>query len=343
VENIFWKAIALGVGGKTSTGYGLGGYNDSHPATVSKHKFDVALIGQGVSPTLRSDEPEFRPNLFKASLRGHLKRLLGGVTKDSRGIDQEIDRLFGSSTSPGALSIFWQQQKDVVYDDYEKTKTFKGEGILLLDAKEQKDVDFMEQVLKFAFVMGGFGKSWRRASHELFHPTYQKFEIGCHWQMMSLGDLNRLNITSSNDLAKFLQSLHDSCRQKFASNAVDYQSWREAWHPDRVTVYAKQTQESQAISLFHDDTFKTTPAIGGKNVGDKRPKFMSHVWHRMLPIGEGKYLEIVTIFHGDRSQWKHRDKGDQLKPFLGKIDAKGLVYVWGKENPLQENLRLNRK
>ena len=340
VENIFWKAIAFGIGGKTSTGYGLGGYNDNHPAVAPISKANVALIGQGVSPTLRSDEPEFRPNLFKASLRGHVKRLLGGVTKDVGIIDKEVERLFGSSSDFGVLKIFWEQQKDVVYGDFGQTKTFKTEGILYLDGDSQQDINFIEQVLKFAFVMGGFGKSWRRASHQLFHKTYKKFEIGCHWQLAST-DLKWLDIKSEQDLKRFLEDLHNLVKQRLAANAVGYQTWREAWHPDRVTVYAKQTQESLAINLFHDETFKTTPAIGGKNVGDKRPNFMSHVWHRMLSIGDGQYLEIVTVFHANREEWKHKrykndkDGEDQLKPFLEAIAERGLKYVWGKERPLQ--------
>ena len=340
VENIFWKAIAFGIGGKTSTGYGLGGYNDIHPAVAPSSKANVALIGQGVSPTLRSDEPEFRPNLFKASLRGHVKRLLGGVTKDVGIIDKEVERLFGSSSDFGVLKIFWEQQKDVVYGDFGQTKTFKTEGILYLDGDSQQDINFIEQVLKFAFVMGGFGKSWRRASHQLFHKTYKKLEIGCHWQLAST-DLKWLVIKSEQDLKRFLEDLHNLLKQRFAANAVGYQTWREAWHPDRVTVYAKQTQESLAINLFHDETFKTTPAIGGKNVGDKRPNFMSHVWHRMLSIGDGQYLEIVTVFHANREEWKHKrykddkDGEDQLKPFLEAIAERGLKYVWGKERPLQ--------
>ena len=339
VENIFWKAIAFGIGGKTSTGYGLGGYNDDHHSVEPSSKANVALIGQGVSPTLRSDEPEFRPNLFKASLRGHVKRLLGGVTKDVGIIDKEVEGLFGSSRDVGALKIFWKQQKDVVYGDYGQTKTFKTEGILYLDGDSQQDIDFMEQVLKFAFVMGGFGKSWRRASHQLFHKSYKKFEIGCHWQLAST-DLKWLDIKSEQDLKRFLDDLHNSSKQRLNSNAVGYQTWREAWHPDRVTVYAKQTQESQAINLFHDETFKTTPAIGGKNIGDKRPKFMSHVWHRMLPIGNGQYLEIVTVFHAKRDEWKHKndkDGEDQLKPFFEAIAKRGLKYVWGNQKPLESS------
>jgi CRISPR-associated protein Cmr6 len=104
VETIFWEAIALGVGGKTSIGYGLGGHNDQRPAIVpsGKAKTNVMLIGQGVSSTLRSGEAEFRPNLFKASLRGHLQRLLAGVIGDRKKLDPHIDHLFGSSSSLGS-------------------------------------------------------------------------------------------------------------------------------------------------------------------------------------------------------------------------------------------------
>jgi len=340
VENIFWQAIPLGIGGKTSTGYGLGGYNDSRPATVSEHKFsghkvDVALIGQGVSPTLRSDEPEFRPNLFKASLRGHFQRLLAGVIGDRKKLDDEVDRLFGSSSNIGALQLVWRQQKDVIYGDYGLTKTFKAEGILYLNSGLVEDVALMEQVLQFAYIMGGFGKSWRRASHQIFHKIYKKFEIGCHWKLAST-DQSWLKVRSVAELKKLLKDLHGFYVSRFGGGKANSLSWREAWHPDRVTVYAKETNASNVTQLFHDDTFKTTPAIGGKNVGDTRPKCMSHVWHRMLPIGDDNFLEIVTVFHNDLNAWKHQDDHEnQLKRFLDALAEKGLQYIWGKQNPLQ--------
>jgi CRISPR-associated protein Cmr6 len=349
VERIFWDAIASGIGGKTSTGYGLGGYNDSHPAIVAKHKFDVALTGQGVSSTLRSDEPEFRPNLFKASLRGHVQRLLGGVTNNADHITKEVERLFGSSNDVGALKIFWKQQEQVTYGDYGQTKTFKAKGILHIDANKQDDVDFVEQVFKFAFVMGGFGKSWRRVSHEIFHSSYKKFEIGCHWQLPSIGDLNWLGIKSSQDLKQFLNELPDMCKKRLSIPA-GHQSWREAWHRDRVTVYAKETEKSSVVELFHRDIFKRTEAIGGhitvikkdRETGKEKKSeqlVFSHVWHRMLPIDDDRYLEIVTVFHRDRNKWKHKkdqndqDGEDQLQPFLDAITNNGLVYVWGNQNP----------
>ncbi|WP_434687045.1 hypothetical protein [Pseudanabaena minima] len=356
VEWIFLQSIQLGVGGKTSTGYGLGGYNDDYHSVVSSSKISVALIGQGVSPTLRSDEPEFRPNLFKASLRGHIKRLLGGVTRENKCIDQEIDRLFGSSNDVGKLKVFWEQQKDVVYGDYGKTKTFRTEGILHLDAKNQEDIVFMENVLKFAFVMGGFGKSWRRASHQIFLKSYKEFEIGCQWELSRI-DLKWLDIKSTQALKQFLEDLHGLCKGRLNPNSPEgYQPWRESWHPDRVTVYAKETRQSDVIALFHQNIFKKTEAIGGhitikeydRNTKEEKYKEQlkfSHIWHRMLPIGDEQYLEIVTIFHSDHDKWKHKkhqddqEGQDQLKPFLDAIAAKGLEYVWGNKDPLKKPLK----
>ena len=353
VENLFLGAIQLGVGGKTSTGYGLGGHLPDHQSYIPSYPITVAFKGRGVSPTLRSDEPEFRPNLFKATLRGHIKRLLAGVTQSGKDMEE---RLFGSSSAPGELQIFWQETS-INYNEIKKPATFSVEGILHIEVKKQKcsdikkqkeidderktDLNFVKQVLKFSFVMGGFGKSWRRVSHAMFYKDYEqrKYEIGCHWELATT--LKWIDIKSIESLKQFLGGLHKLCCDRFGSKPLSFQGWREAWHPERLTVYAKVTKESSVVKLFHNDTFKTTPAIGGRNphkehpAKTKPPEFFSCVWHRMLPIENDKYLEIVTVFHGDRTKWKHKDGGDQLGKFLEAIVAKDLVYVWGNQNPLK--------
>lgn len=332
LETIFWRAIDLGVGGKTSTGYGFGGHSDSRPAIVQQGKANVMLIGQGVSPTLRSGEAEFRPNLFKASLRGHFQRLLAGVVDDRRNLDPEVNRLFGSSSSPGTIQLFWEPREEVKYAQFGATQTFQANGILHINASKDEEVELIEQVLKFAFIMGGFGKSWRRASHQLFHKTYKKFEIGCHWKL-PLMDRSWMQIKSTANLKSFLDDIHQDYKTQFGGGKATSLNWREAWHPDRLSIYAAVTQDSKAITLFHDDTYKKTPAIGGKNPNDNRPKFLSSVWHRMLPISDDKFLEIVTVFHGQREVWKHRTKDDQLQNFTEDLKKQGLSYVWGNSSP----------
>jgi CRISPR-associated protein Cmr6 len=356
VESIFWRAIALGVGGKTSTGYGLAGYNETHPTMAPSSKASVFLIGQGVSSTLRNDEPEFRPNLFKASLRGHFQRLLAGVVGDRKQLDSEVNRLFGGSSSPGAIQIVWEprqwdpkEEEKVKEGTFGATKTFKAKGILHLNASRDEDVELIEQVLKFAFIMGGFGKSWRRASHELFHKTYKKFEIGCYWKLDST-DRSWIDIQSPDALRSFLTEIHQNYIGKFGEGKTISLNWREAWHPDRVFVYAAVTQESKAIHLFHDDIFKKTAAIGGRifvekfdkktrKMEEKEQLVFSHVWHRLLPIDDRQYLEIMTVFHRDRNAWSHKENGDQLDRFLQEVANAGLQCIWGNGKPPEKKAK----
>ena len=51
----------------------------------------------------------------------------------------------------------------------------------------------------------------------------------------------------------------------------------------------------------------------------------------MLPIDCNQYLEIVTLFYGDRTPWKHRNEGDQLEPFIRELEDKGLQLAWGEK------------
>jgi CRISPR-associated protein Cmr6 len=324
VETLLTQAVQNGVGGKTSTGYGLGGHLQNQSPSLPSYPLNVSLKGIGVSPLLRSDEPEFRPNLFKATLRGHVRRLLGGVCQNERAIKQVENSFFGSSEAPGIVQIFWEPRIEI-YNTKDSNATYETEGVLHINAS-QTDLRFIEWILKFAFIMGGFGKSWRRVFHKKFYSEYVKrrgIHIGCHWECP---DPNWIDIKTSADLQKFLENLYLVCCERLGSRPPQAMNWRESWHPKRVAVYSKLVNRSEIVELFHNETFKTTPAIGGRNEGNRRPFFVSSVWHRMLPIGSDRYLEIVTIFHGERTPWKN-----QLLPFIAELKKKGLELTWGTE------------
>jgi CRISPR-associated protein Cmr6 len=274
-----WKAIAgilktalrQGLGGKTSSGYGL-----AYPPK-NQYDFSAYLIGKGMAPVLLGKDPEFRPNLFKAALRGHTRRLLAGYSPDA---DRLVGHLFGSTRAPARVEIYWDttlpQTPKLVYE---------VKGTLRISIPGQKERELIEAVLKFAYTMGGFGKSWRRVWHKMFYRQSYDKDIGCHWE----ADEDWLNkIKTPNELTVFLDSLEKICQRYCGSNTTQPVDWRETWHRQRVAVYTVETERSQAIELFHDSTFKTTPAIGGKTPKDDRPKYVSSVWHRMLPIGENE-------------------------------------------------------
>ena len=323
VEGLFKTALRPGLGGKTSTGYGLA------YLPKDKYSFSIRLHGTGVTSQLPSGEPEFRPNLFKATLRSHIMRLLGGVYQDSnkkeKSVRDKVAALFGSSSSPGSVEIFWEAPLKQVWET-----TYDIRGTLNINALE-KDLEFLKWVLKFAYVMGGFGKSWRRVDHNRFYRSDYGKQIGCHWECDPDGEFTDwlTDIKSSKQLTTFLDDLQKQCCQYTQVQKSQSLIWKEAWHPGRVAVYSQVVDTSQAIHLFHDPTFKTTPAIGGKNSDDDHPTHVSSVWHRMLPIGNNQYLEIVTVFHGDREPWQHETGGDQLQPFIQKLKENQLAHTWG--------------
>jgi CRISPR-associated protein Cmr6 len=339
VRWLLLEALQRGIGGKTSTGYGMGGNFPGQPSVSPRCPISAELNGIGVSSVLRGGEPEFRPNLFKASLRGHIARLLAGVCSSENAIHREVERLFGSTNAEGVVKIFWQSQPS---RDEELSHDVRG--ILYIDAP-QREVNFLNQVLQFAFTMGGFGKSWRRVWHkDFYNPIHNKKYsrlIGCHWTSSDFDD-----IKTRDNLHEFLEALYVSCQNRLGSNPLQSPNWREAWNPNRVAVYSSSNlvKQSSVIELFHNETFKTTPAIGGRNPHREHPKefnppsFVSSVWHRMLPVGkdqqgEDQYLEIVTVFHGayDRhhNPW-HREGEDQLPLFIQQLKDRQLKLTWGE-------------
>ena len=68
----------------------------------NKYDFSLYLKGEGINPVLLSGEPEFRPNFFKATLRGHALRLLAGYSNPHN----KVGILFGSTKAPAQVEIF---------------------------------------------------------------------------------------------------------------------------------------------------------------------------------------------------------------------------------------------
>jgi CRISPR-associated protein Cmr6 len=341
VEWLLLDALQKGIGGKTSTGYGLGGKFPGKEPITPRCPISAELNGVGISSVLLDGQPEFRANIFKAALRGHASRLLAEICSDREEVcsDEnvvmlETFRLFGSIDTEGSVKILWQSQTD-----NDETPIYNVKGILYIDAP-QSDIAFLEQLLQFTYTMGGFGKSWRRVWHKnfynpIYNPNYS-MEIGCHW---SSPDFDAIQTTKH--LKDFLDQLYGFC-QRLRLNPSQSSRRMEAWtwNPKHVVVYSKKVSQSEVVNLFHDPTFKTTPAIGGRNLppDPQRPRnnppiFISSVWHRMLPIGNKQYLEIVTIFHGDRSAWIHDTEGNQLVPFIQELERRDLKLTWG-ENPI---------
>ncbi|MBE9033133.1 hypothetical protein IQ266_25680, partial [filamentous cyanobacterium LEGE 11480] len=88
IWQIWEKALAQGLGSRTSAGYG----QVKMPRQNAILK--VKLKGEGVASKRFDEVEEFRPNLFKASLRGHTLRLFGGLT-DATTAERSTEALWG--------------------------------------------------------------------------------------------------------------------------------------------------------------------------------------------------------------------------------------------------------
>lgn len=350
VKTILNKALKNGLGGKTNCGYGFP--DNTLPDFINPTEtIHINLNGGGVSSSLLAGEltaprnwnndipkgdgqAEFRPQMFKAALRSHISRLLAGASNNEAQVNAQITAFFQLAEEieirDDRLKVYWQSQamNNRVNHNFNRqggNRRYETRGILHVYAPQQVR-DFVEIACKFAYVMGGFGKSWRRVSHQKFNPNYDanRFAIGCHWEGV---DLDWLGINSLDTFIQFLNNAHSAARTILNNPDLGYlNTWREAWHQQNVSVYALITNDSQAIDLFHNNIFKYTPAIGGKNAGDNRPTSVSSVWHRMLPIGDN-YLEIVTIFR--QGNWTHKDEGAMRDRFIQELLDRGLTLVWG--------------
>lgn len=334
IEGLLKRALRQGIGGKTSSGYGL------YVLPQDRYAINLRLRGTGVTSLLRNNEPEFRLNLFKATLRGHASRLLSGVCGDKRTVKKAVDQLFGGPQGPGSVSIYWDMpaQPRFLTQGRECTPVYQATGTLRVDAKKQ-DLAFCRQLIIFSFLMGGWGKSWRRAWHVGpsgwhlgFMPRYATRAIGCHWEWLSSEGIEMPTLEMVEDLKQFLNQVYAGCQRYLSSSRGGHLEWKDTWHPKRLAVYATKTSVSNAIDLFHDHKFKTTPAIGGRKPGDRRPTAFSSVWHRMVPVG-AEYLEIVTVFYGSRQPWK-REGVDQLPIFIDSLKDNGFRRVYGNRVPI---------
>ncbi len=201
--NIIWKrALAYGLGSRVSAGYG---YFSSLEINHSHHPnqlLQIKLQGQGATSKLVNRTPEFRPNMFKAALRGHTLRLLGGLTDEgtARQITQKLWGGFADKNSAGSvvglLGIDFDFDPSQITSQNNPGHYELSEGTLNIfcmhpeidSAERAKLLRTADRLVKFSMLFGGFGKSWRRVCHKEFHRryfnNYSDKVIGCHWQFL---------------------------------------------------------------------------------------------------------------------------------------------------------------
>ena len=348
VWKIWQAALEQGIGSRVSAGYG-------QIATHSGNKLvGFGLSGEGQASKLINGQGEFRPNIFKAALRGHTRRLFNGITDE--GTADKITKLLwggigkGEDATVGLLGISFNAP-DLELDEWRSpvnrnnvAPTYEtGDAILDvllmksdLSSEERDELkQFTIRLMKFAMLLGGFGKSWRRAYHPRFLPGYERQMIGCHWEFTKRSF--PLYIPFGKDLAsitKFLDVFHDkgkefSWLQKTANRGNTTSEIREAWQRDNVQVWGRLSEDEQdslAIYWFHDPRFSIKQSELTGKMGQ-----IGRLWHRMYPrfrktqSSEGKamwkpteqYAELLTIFPNVTGDTQEQEKARNFLKFLG--------------------------
>ena len=273
VWKVWQTALERGMGSRVSAGYG-------QITTHSGNKLvGFGLSGEGQASKLINGQGEFRPNIFKAALRGHTRRLFNGIT-DEKAADKITKLLWGGigkgeDATVGLLGIAFnapnleldewvgsnRNNRVPVYETGDATL-----DILLMksniEPRQREELKlFTLRLVKFAMLLGGFGKSWRRADHRRFFPSYKRQMIGCHWQFTKRS--HPFYIQFGDDLAgitQFLNSFYAKGKefyglQEVVNRGKPTSGIREAWHQGNVQVWgslADSAEDRYAIDWLHE-------------------------------------------------------------------------------------------
>lgn len=317
-----WEfAIAGGIGSRASAGYGH--FQEINP---KQPLLRIQLKGQGVTSKLVNGKKEFRPNMFKAALRGHTMRLLGGLTDDAATAKQITKKLWGgfdgSSAVVGLLGATFDYNDNHIA--WEKNKQFydlsKGELDIFLfqdnisDDERKQLEETVTNLIKFTLLFSSFGKSWRRICHKKFFDSYFKKPktrpIGSHWEFIDNSTSLYLPINQLEDIKVFINDCRNSIKNWIPEDKRTEQginSWRESWYAPKVQIWARFSEDSQSktIHWFYEE-YSPGKSIKNPHVLAGSMNKTGRIWHRMYPryiinadnkieAGEG-YIELLTIF-----------------------------------------------
>jgi CRISPR-associated protein Cmr6 len=348
IWQVWQAALEQGLGSRVSAGYGqIATHTGNNLVTFE-------LSGQGATSRRIDRVGEFRPNLFKAALRGHTRRLFNGIT-DEPTADRMTKLLWGGigkseDATLGLLGISFRAE-ELELDEWignnrnNRVPTYNIEKstleILLMrhdlsDTQRKELKVLVIQLMKFAMLLGGFGKSWRRADHQMFMPKYKNQMIGCHWQFLQRS--SKCYIPFEDDMTaitEFLKSFHRKGKSFSwlpSTPGTPTPDIREAWRPDNAQVWGRLADgrdDSQAIKWLHGP-YKSGQTIKPSDLTGKMGQ-IGRLWHRMYPRFEevpqpdGKtrfrrkqdqYAELLTIFPNVEGNTQRQIAQDFLK-FLG--------------------------
>ena len=287
VKRVLKDALGAGIGGRTAAGYGR-----VRGQTSFLELFRCEILGQGIASKLLDihSTAEFRPVLFRASIRCMALRLFSGLLPEEQAL-AEVDFLFGSlkgedGPTVGVLLSHFENTEPIEVGtpaspvghqrwQFKPPKVLRVQGGLvwetrhnLLSNEQARAVgDLLAALHGLVMSLGGFGKSWRRVDHRIFplrngSHYYSKTPLGCHWEWIHVPASNQwLNVQSTQDLQTLISKARSLARAWLTQKGISiprevHPSWREVIHPHKMNIWTRPAQspdDCAAINWFHND------------------------------------------------------------------------------------------
>lgn len=306
------NALKVGIGSRVSSGYGKAlGQVASLPC---RQNFDFKLWTQGMFGG-DTQKVEFRPTAVRGILR-YWFRAFALSLYDAATCQALEEETFGKLSQQGKTAI------SVLFNDSGRRDPYRYDGKICLEAKEQKYLDIMSQILILASHLGGVGRGSRRPLHRLNGRMR-----GCHWSVDGHNSPLEYNCEQWQSLFQNLRTVFQSLRSPLGAYTSDpgrpkprYQDVldtnAQVWlikslgqvAPNKVTDWQtegdRDNVRGSALTLVYSDQRfkgerrfkdenKVEHKIGNPNVGGAL-EIPSFVWIKSIFASET--YQVVTVF-----------------------------------------------
>jgi CRISPR-associated protein Cmr6 len=354
-EGINWETVwkiweiglGLGLGCRVSAGYGVVQRKNKSLLLTGDRLFEAKIKGMG-SPSKRLDGAlEFRPNIFRAAIRGHALRIFSGLNVAFA--DRLVDELFGGISKEGAKCgllrmvfhsdyLDWRNQSDesqydvsgqliwVLASDIDRCIQLTPEQCIqegrrtLDEVQRQEQVDSLKALIKaltqFAMLMGGFGKSWRRSDHKKFFKSYTHHQIGCHWEW---GDAENSVVKSAADaevlIKQTIAAATDWMQKRFPNARVvvpEVTSPNPVVTPPASVVTPGPVLRNRPV-LNRPVLRSATAVIPAGGMGDWRERWMSNNVRVFCCVSREDKSIVIPWLHGVRDGQPGTGRGGDRK------------------------------
>jgi CRISPR-associated protein Cmr6 len=364
VEEVWgWVQQALslyGVGSRTASGYGSIQTDNAPPPILDPgcaiKTFEFSLKSQGCAgPDMRT--MELRPSHWRGWLRSWMLRFLLGVMSQSDA-KTTVGELLGTlepESRKGCVRL--QMVKGETWGDHSDNQPtfYLWKGQLQITAPSEILNKIILPVVRFAVMVGGVGRGWRRPLHIFWmkkrngreekasRGTYLTLTHEVNSEVKSFG-LPPQPESWNKIYQKWQKDVQNQWSQRFAPSNNRFKA--EVFSPETCAVYlvpgpekepvdrqrqklgwkdidAQETRGS-GMDLIYSPTYKRQPDVGGQAGGGGA--YCSWVSIKRIPVKQEGTKEIVCLFMGDANSLRSQ--------FLANLAKRsGAVHLFGVQPP----------